>query len=58
MIGDITLSCTDCKCGFIWTAGEQQWYAEKGFKEPKRCEICRQVRKEWKNKLKGGKVNG
>ena len=53
MEGDKTLSCTDCKCGFIWTAGEQQFYEDKGFQEPKRCSECRKARKEWKKGVKG-----
>jgi len=45
MSGDKTLSCTDCKDGFIWTKGEQEFYEKKGFNEPKRCPDCRAKRK-------------
>jgi CxxC-x17-CxxC domain-containing protein len=39
---DRTLRCVDCGAEFVWTAGEQQFYAEKNFKnEPKRCRACK-----------------
>ena len=32
----------DCGTDFIFTAGEQQFYHEKDFKnEPKRCKACK-----------------
>ena len=35
---DITLQCRDCGTDFIFTAGEQSFYAEKGFtNRPSRC---------------------
>jgi CxxC-x17-CxxC domain-containing protein len=34
--------CADCNQPFVWTAGEQQFYAEKGFSNPpKRCKECK-----------------
>ena len=42
MYEDKTLVCKDCGKEFIWTAGEQEFYAEKGFQnEPTRCRDCR-----------------
>src|SRR3979411_3443507 len=39
---DRILSCVDCATEFIWTAGEQQFLADKNFKtEPKRCKACK-----------------
>jgi CxxC-x17-CxxC domain-containing protein len=39
---DKTLQCVDCGTDFIWTAGEQAFFADKGFKnEPKRCKACK-----------------
>src|SRR3954463_11873418 len=39
---DRILSCVDCGAEFIWTAGEQQFFADKNFKnEPKRCKACK-----------------
>lgn len=44
---DKTLTCKDCGAEFIFTEGEQAFYAEKGFtNEPQRCATCRKVRKE------------
>ena len=46
MYEDRTLVCQDCGNEFIFTAGEQEFYAEKGFNnEPKRCKDCRDSRK-------------
>ncbi len=43
---DRTLACRDCGKPFIWTAGEQTFYAEKGLvNEPARCPECRAARK-------------
>jgi putative zinc ribbon protein len=37
-----TLTCTECGEKFTWTAGEQQFYAERRLKnQPKRCKPCR-----------------
>ena len=43
---DKTLVCQDCGKEFVFTAGEQEFYKEKGFvNEPKRCKACRDARK-------------
>ena len=43
---DKTLTCQDCNTAFTFTAGEQEFYAQKGFtNEPTRCPFCRQERK-------------
>ena len=42
---DKTLNCVDCGSEFIWTAGEQLFFADKHFKnEPKRCKACKATR--------------
>lgn len=47
MYQDKVLICQECGREFIWTAGEQEFYAERGFaNEPKRCKECRAARKE------------
>jgi CxxC-x17-CxxC domain-containing protein len=39
---DKVLKCADCGAEFIFTAGEQMFFADKGFKnEPKRCKACK-----------------
>ena len=46
MYEDEKLVCEDCGSEFIFTAGEQEFYAEKGFtNEPGRCPACRAARK-------------
>ncbi|MDY3845314.1 MAG: zinc-ribbon domain containing protein [Eubacteriales bacterium] len=46
MFQDKTLKCKECGKDFVFTAGEQEFYAEKGFQnEPQRCKECRAARK-------------
>ena len=46
MDADRTISCLDCGTDFTFTAGEQSFYAQRGFTEsPKRCPTCRSRRK-------------
>lgn len=46
MYQDKVLVCKDCGREFVFTAGEQEFYAQKGFKnEPTRCKECRDQRK-------------
>lgn len=42
---DQNLSCRDCGMSFVWTAGEQEYYSQKGFQAPSRCPNCRTKRK-------------
>ncbi|MCL2772873.1 MAG: zinc-ribbon domain containing protein [Oscillospiraceae bacterium] len=47
MYQDKTIVCKDCGQDFIFTAGEQEFYAERGFQnEPQRCKNCRDRRKD------------
>lgn len=44
--GDKVLKCRDCGEEFVFTAGEQSFYRERGFQhEPTRCRSCREKRK-------------
>ena len=46
MYEDKTLVCKECGKEFVFTAGEQEFYAERGFQnEPQRCKACRDARK-------------
>ena len=58
MYEDKTLVCKECGQEFVFTAGEQEFYAERGFhgeqefyaergfqNEPQRCKACRDARK-------------
>ena len=47
MFQDKTLVCRDCDAEFVFTASEQEFYAEKGFtNDPGRCPKCRAERKQ------------
>ena len=55
MFQDKTLTCRDCGAEFVFTAAEQEFYAEKGFtNEPGRCPDCRRARKEREGFGRGG----
>ncbi len=43
---DRPLTCQECGNEFTFEAGEQQFYADKGFGEPKRCRDCRNKKKD------------
>ena len=44
---DKVLKCSECGAEFVFTAGEQMFFADKGFKnEPKRCKSCKAKRAE------------
>lgn len=44
---DKVLKCSECGAEFVFTAGEQMFFADKGFKnEPKRCKACKAKRAE------------
>ena len=47
MYEDETLICEDCGKEFVFTAGEQEFFAEKGLSnKPKRCPECRKIKKQ------------
>ncbi|AMP20966.1 cytochrome C551 [endosymbiont 'TC1' of Trimyema compressum] len=51
---DKNLKCSDCGADFVFTQGEQEFYAEKGFtNEPKRCPDCRRLNKQRRNNYNG-----
>jgi CxxC-x17-CxxC domain-containing protein len=46
MYADKTLTCRDCGQSFLFTTGEQEFFASRGFtNEPTRCPDCRAERK-------------
>ena len=54
MYDDKTLVCKDCGQNFVFTASEQEFYAEKGFtNEPQRCKDCRMAKKQQGNRAGG-----
>ena len=42
---DKPIECCDCGETFVWTMKDQEFYASKGFTQPKRCKACRQKKK-------------
>jgi CxxC-x17-CxxC domain-containing protein len=55
MSADKTLTCRDCGADFVFTASEQDFFAEKGFtNEPGRCPDCRAARKQNNRGFGGG----
>ncbi len=48
---DKTLACSDCGQQFTFTADDQEFFASRGYGEPKRCRSCRAARR---NERDGG----
>ena len=58
---DKVLKCSECSAEFVFTAGEQMFFADKGFKnEPKRCKACKakRARPPCSNGVQGGAAHG
>lgn len=44
---DKEILCVDCDVNFIWSAGEQAFFRDKGLKNaPKRCKDCKKAKNE------------
>ena len=57
MFQDRTLTCRDCGVEFVFSASEQEFFAEKGFtNDPGRCPECRAARKA--QNRRGGNFGG
>ena len=54
LYNDKNLTCADCGQEFVFTASEQDFYAQRGFTEPRRCASCRASRKAARNADSGG----
>ena len=45
-LSDMTLECSDCGADFVFTVGEQEFHASRGFtNNPRRCTSCRNARR-------------
>ena len=38
---DILIKCVECKEEFNFSVGEQEFYKERDYSNPKRCKSCR-----------------
>lgn len=55
MYREENLTCNDCHTPFVFTIGEQEFYASKGFaNKPTRCVKCRAAKKASRNSTGGG----
>jgi CxxC-x17-CxxC domain-containing protein len=42
---DALIECIECRVEFVWTAGEQEFFADKGLDNPpKRCRQCKKAK--------------
>ncbi len=55
---DRTLGCVDCNTEFVFTASDQQFYADRQFSDPRRCPACRAAKKAARGDSGGGYGNG
>ena len=54
MTADKILTCADCSQQFVFSESEQDFYAQRGFTEPRRCPSCRAARKSQRGDSSGG----
>jgi CxxC-x17-CxxC domain-containing protein len=40
-----TLTCAECNSEFVFSADDQEFHAQRGYQDPKRCPSCRQARR-------------
>jgi CxxC-x17-CxxC domain-containing protein len=58
LYSDRILTCADCGSEFVFTAGEQEFHASKGFtNDPRRCPSCRAARRSARGEGGGGYSN-
>ena len=38
-------ACRDCGATYVWEAGEQQYFSDRGLAPPVRCAACRRRRR-------------
>ncbi len=56
-MSDRQIACRDCGNNFTFTAGEQDFFNQKGFSDPVRCPDCRKKRKAEKDDRNGSNQN-
>ncbi len=59
VLEDTEILCIDCGNNFVWTAGEQMFYRDKGLQNPpKRCRDCKQAKNERLNAILNSQESG
>ena len=43
---DRNIKCSDCGVEFPFSAAEQEFYDQKGFRHPRRCKECRKAKRD------------
>jgi len=43
---DRNITCSDCGVDFMFSAAEQEFFEQKGFRFPRRCKECRKAKKD------------
>ncbi len=58
-ISDRDLTCRDCGAVFVFTSGEQEFFASRGLtNDPSRCPACRSARRDLQRGSGGGYDRG
>jgi CxxC-x17-CxxC domain-containing protein len=58
-IEDKSIKCIDCLEDFLWTAGEQTFFRDKGLENPpKRCKPCKKAKTRRLDAIEQAKVQG
>lgn len=57
-MADKLLVCRDCGLEFVFTAGEQEFYAARGFNDPTRCPTCRAARRQMRGSGPSASASG
>ena len=55
---DRNLTCVECNSEFVFSVDDQQFHAERGYQEPKRCPSCRQAKRDSGGGGRGGGGGG
>ena len=58
IMADKEIQCTTCGTLFGFSAEEQEFYASKGFQEPRKCKPCRDAAKQSRGGSSGGYGGG
>lgn len=43
---ELVRECADCGVGFTIEPAEQEWFAKRSLMPPRRCQACRQTRRQ------------